>query len=287
MKTLILAGGHGTRLGEETAVRPKPMVEIGGKPILWHIMNIYAAYGFNEFVVALGYKAEMIKQYFLNYHYMQASMTVHLASGRVDVRNGNAEDWLIHLVDTGVHTQTGTRIKQICRWVGPETFMLTYGDGVADIDIRRLLAFHKSHGRLATVTAVRPTSRFGNLEMDGDLVIRFSEKSQLAEGWINGGFFVLEPGIVDYIEDGDVTFERGPMEDLAKDAQLVAFRHNGFWQCMDTLRDVKFLNSLWDTGNASWLTPRQQRGRKGSDSILARSKSSGHGRKRANRLVAR
>jgi len=287
MKTLILAGGHGTRLGEETAVRPKPMVEIGGKPIIWHIMNIYAAYGFNEFVVALGYKAEMIKQYFLNYHFMQASMTVHLASGRVDVRNGNAEDWLIHLVDTGVHTQTGTRIKQICRWVGPETFMLTYGDGVADIDIRRLLAFHKSHGRLATVTAVRPTARFGDLEMDGDLVIRFSEKSQLAEGWINGGFFVLEPGIVDYIEDGDVTFERGPMEDLAKDAQLVAFRHSGFWQCMDTLRDVKFLNSLWDTGNASWLTPRQQRGRKGYDSILARSKSSGHGRKRSNRLMAR
>jgi glucose-1-phosphate cytidylyltransferase len=287
MKAVILAGGLGTRLGEETTLKPKPMIEIGGKPMLWHIMNIYALHGFNEFVIALGYKAETIKQYFLNYHYMQASMTVHLASGRVDVHNGNAEDWLIHLVDTGVDAQTGTRIKQICRWMGRETFMLTYGDGVADIDIRHLLTFHKSHGRLATITAVRPTARFGDLEMDGDLVIRFAEKSQLAEGWINGGFFVLEPSIMDYIEDGNVTFERGPMEHLARDGQLVAFRHNGFWQCMDTLRDVKFLNSLWETGNAQWLTSKQQRGRKRYDSILARPKSSGHGRKRSNRLVAR
>ena len=289
MKVVILAGGMGTRLGEETAFRPKPMIEIGGKPVLWHIMKIYAAHGFNEFVIALGYKAETIKQYFLNYHHLQANMTVHLASGRVDTYSGDAEDWLVHLIDTGLHAQTGTRIKRLRQWIGPESFLLTYGDGVADIDIRGLLAFHKSHGRLATVSAVRPTARFGDLEMDGDLVTHFAEKSQLAEGWINGGFFVLEPGIFDYIEDNDVMFERDPMDNLARDGQLVAFRHEGFWQCMDTMRDVKFLNSLWDRGNAPWLSQVKNASIDGvrDDGILAGPTRPGHRRKRSNRLVAR
>jgi len=260
VKTVILAGGQGTRLAEETAVRPKPMVEIGGKPILWHIMNIYAAYGFKEFIVALGYKAEMIKQYFLDYPCIRGSVTVDLASGRVEAHDGYREDWLVHLIDTGIDTQTGTRIKKLRQWIGSETFLLTYGDGVAGIDIRRLVRFHESHGRLATVTAVRPPARFGDLEFDGNMVAHFAEKSQLAEGWINGGFFVLEPGVLDYIGDDDVIFERGPMENLAKDRQLAAFRHEGFWQCMDTLRDAKLLNSLWDSGHAPWVVSDRVRG---------------------------
>jgi glucose-1-phosphate cytidylyltransferase len=260
MKTVILAGGLGTRLGEETAVRPKPMVEIGGRPILWHIMDIYARHGFNEFVVALGYKSEMIKRHFLDYHYMQSSISINLASGRVDVHAGEKEDWLVHLVETGIHTQTGGRMKRLARWLGNQTFLMTYGDGVSDVDIGQLVEFHHSHGRLATVTAVRPPARFGDLEFDGDRVTRFAEKSQAGEGWINGGFFVLEPGVLDYIEADDVMFERDPMERLAQDGQLVAYRHDGFWQCMDTLRDTKLLNSLWDAGHAPWAgTPRKEK----------------------------
>lgn len=252
MKVVILAGGFGTRLQEETTIKPKPMVEIGGRPILWHIMKIYAAHGFNEFVVALGYKGEVIKDYFMNYRYRASSLTIHLNTGQTIVRDSNCEDWTVHLLDTGLHTQTGGRVKRAAQFVGNETFMLTYGDGVANVDVNRLLAFHRSHGRLATVTAVRPPARFGGLSFDGDLVVRFEEKPQIAEGWINGGFFVLEAGVADYIEGDDTFFEREPLERLGQDGDLVAYRHNGFWQCMDTLRDVRLLESLWQSGQAPW-----------------------------------
>jgi glucose-1-phosphate cytidylyltransferase len=256
MKTVILAGGQGTRLGEETSIKPKPMVEIGGRPILWHIMKIYGSQGFNEFIVALGYKREIIKRYFLDYHYMQCGMSINLGTGHVDVHDGEREDWLIHLIDTGLNTQTGGRIKSLARWIGDETFMVTYGDGVADIDISKLLDFHREHGRLATLTAVRPPSRFGDLAFDGDFVTQFLEKPQLGEGWINGGFFVLRPEVLDYIDSPETIFEREPMERLASDGQLIAFRHEGFWQCMDTLRDARLLNSLWESGNAAWMRTR-------------------------------
>ena len=252
MKTVILAGGMGTRLSEETEVRPKPMVEIGGRPILWHIMKIFAAFGHREFLVALGYKGEVIKSYFLNYYYLQNSITVNLGSGQVDVHDGPPDDWTIHLVDTGPRTDTGGRIRRLKEWLGNETFMLTYGDGVARIDVGELLAFHRRHGRLATITAVRPPGRFGGLSLEDDLVTRFVEKPQLGEGWINGGFFVLEPEILDMIEGDDTSFEREPLERLARDEQLVAYRLESFWQCMDTLRDVRFLNAVWESGEAPW-----------------------------------
>lgn len=252
MKTIILAGGFGTRLSEETVVKPKPMVEIGGMPILWHIMKIYAHYGFKEFIVALGYKGEMIKEYFMNYYYLRNNFTIHLNSGNIEVYDGNSEDWTIHLVDTGLATQTGGRIKRLENWIGDETFMMTYGDGVADIDILDLVNFHRRHGKLATVTAVRPPSRFGGLRFEGDKVIEFEEKPQIGEGWINGGFFVLEPGVLDYIGGDETIWEREPMERLARDGQLVAYRHGDFWQCMDTLRDVRLLNGLWGSGKAPW-----------------------------------
>ncbi len=252
MKTIILAGGFGTRLQEETVVKPKPMVEIGGRPILWHIMNIYAAYGYKEFIVALGYKGEVIKNYFLNYYYLRNSFSIHLGNGRVDVHDAGREDWVVHLIDTGLRTETGGRIKRLASWIGNETFMMTYGDGIASINIRKLVAFHRKHGKLATITAVRPPGRFGGLTFDGDLVARFAEKSQIGEGWINGGFFVLEPGVLDYIEGDETLFERDPLEQLALDRQLVAYRHDDFWQCMDTLRDVRLLERLWAEGRALW-----------------------------------
>ena len=252
MKVAILAGGHGTRLQEETEVRPKPMVEIGDKPILWHIMSIYAAHGFSEFIIALGHKGEVIKNYFLNYYYLRNSFSVHLASGDAEVHGGDREDWLVHLVDTGFDTQTGGRIKHLQQWLGNATFMMTYGDGVARINVQDLVAFHKSHRKLATITAVRPPARFGGLTFEGDRVARFLEKPQIGEGWINGGFFVLEPGVVDFIEGDDTVFEREPLERLAREGQLVAYRHDDFWQCMDTLRDVMFLQSLWGLGKAPW-----------------------------------
>lgn len=252
MKVVILAGGMGSRLQEETVVKPKPMVEIGSRPMLWHIMKIYDAYGYKEFVIALGYRGEVIKNYFLNYYYLRNDFSIHLANGRVDVHDGGHEEWLVHLIDTGLDTQTGGRIKRLAPWLGGQTFMLTYGDGVADIDIQGLVAFHRRHGRLATVTAVRPPARFGGLRFHGEQVAQFEEKPQIGEGWINGGFFVLEPGVLDYIEGDEAIFERGPLERLAAEGQLMAYRHEGFWQGMDTLRDLRLLENLWESGNAPW-----------------------------------
>ena len=255
MKVVILAGGLGTRLAEETELKPKPMVEIGGRPILWHVMEIYAIHGYNEFIVALGYKGEVIKNYFLNYYYLRNDVSIRLSNGQVEVHDGSREDWLVHLIDTGLYTQTGGRIKRLAPWIA-ETFMLTYGDGVADIDIPELVAFHRGHGKLATVTAVPPPARFGGLKFQGDRVARFEEKPQIGQGWINGGFFVLEPGVLDYIEGDETFFERGPLERLAAEGQLMAYRHAGFWQCMDTLRDVRLLESLWESGEAPWIRKR-------------------------------
>ena len=253
MKVAILAGGLGTRLSEETIVKPKPMVEIGGKPMLWHIMNIYAAHGFKEFVVALGYKGEVIKEYFLNYHYHSRNLTVQLKTGDVIAHNRDGEDWTIHLLDTGIETQTGGRVKQVAEFVGHEPFMLTYGDGVSNINIAELLKFHQACGSLATITAVRPPARFGQMIFNADeQVSEFVEKPQLGEGWINGGFFVLQPEITQYIEGDQTIFEREPLERLALDGQLKAYRHAEFWSCMDTLRDVQLLNKLWEDRDAPW-----------------------------------
>jgi glucose-1-phosphate cytidylyltransferase len=259
VKTAILAGGVGSRLMEETDVRPKPLVEIGGRPILWHIMMHYSHSGLNEFVIALGYKGEQIKKYMLDYSTLHSDLTVRTMNGDV-LRHGNAHvDWTVHLVDTGIATMTGGRIKRLQPLLGGETFMLTWGDGVSDVDLHELLAFHRAHGRLATVTAVRPPARFGHLVFEGDRVVEFSEKPQTAEGWINGAFFVLEPGVFDYI-DGDATsWEREPMEGLARDGELMAYRHEGFWQCMDTLRDKLLLQRLFDSNQAPWMTWRQDR----------------------------
>lgn len=252
VKVVILCGGRGTRLQEETTYRPKPMLEIGGRPILWHIMKLYAAHGFNEFVIALGYKGDVIKDYFLNYRYRASSLTVRLGTGEITIQDGDCESWTVHLLDTGLDTQTGGRVKRAAEFIGNEPFMLTYGDGVANVDVKRLLAFHQRQGRLATVTAVRPPARFGGLSFSGDLVGEFVEKPQIGEGWINGGFFVLQPNIVDYIEGDSTIFEREPLERVAKEGQLGAYRHEGFWQCMDTLRDVRLLNNLWEGDNVPW-----------------------------------
>ncbi|HZS38696.1 MAG TPA: glucose-1-phosphate cytidylyltransferase [Polyangia bacterium] len=253
MKVVILAGGFGTRLSEETEIKPKPMVEIGGRPILWHIMKGYARHGFNEFVIALGYKGESIKEYFLNYPDHNSDLTVQTATGHVSRRKTPPEDWIVHLQDTGLETITGGRVKRLAPFL-TETFMLTYGDGVADVDLPKLLAFHRAHGKLATLTAVRPPARFGALELDGDRVTRFHEKPQAGEGWINGGFFVMEPGVLEYIDGDAIHLEREPLERLAQDGQLMVHRHAGFWQPMDTLRDVRQLNAMWSAGKAPWKT---------------------------------
>jgi glucose-1-phosphate cytidylyltransferase len=252
MKVAILAGGVGSRLSEETQLKPKPMVEIGGIPILWHIMKHYAHYDFNEFVIALGYKGEYIKKYMVDYAALSSNLTVHMKTGNVVMNENDGPDWTVDLVDTGMSTMTGGRIKRLEPYMGGETFMLTWGDGVSNVNLDDLLAFHRSHGKLATMTAVRPPARFGHMEFAGDEIVRFTEKPQTAEGWINGAFFVLEPEVFDYI-DGDATqFEKEPLERLAAEHQLMAYRHYDFWQCMDTLRDKKLLEDLWQTGNAPW-----------------------------------
>jgi glucose-1-phosphate cytidylyltransferase len=252
MKVVILAGGLGTRLTEETDRRPKPMVEIGGRPILWHIMKHYAHHGFKEFVVALGYKGDVIKRYFLDYAKLQSNLTVNLASGDVMRRGSPAEDWTVHLIDTGITTNTGGRLKRLGPVLGRETFLATYGDGVSSIDINAAVAFHHRHGKLATATAVRPPARFGDLTFDGDRISCFTEKPQIGEGWINGGFFVLEPAVLEYIVDDGTAWEREPLERLAAEGHLMAYRHEDFWQCMDTLRDLRLLESLWASGKAPW-----------------------------------
>ncbi len=257
MKVAILAGGLGSRISEETEVKPKPMVEIGGRPILWHIMKIYAHHDLTDFVVALGYKGEYIKRWMVDYCSLQSDLTVSLKNGQVSPHpngNGNGrdgEDWTIDLVDTGHDTATGGRIKRLAPYLGDATFMLTWGDGVADIDLDELLAFHRAHGKLATMTTVRPPARFGHLELEGDRVTEFSEKPQLGEGWINGAFFVLEPEVFEYVDGDDTQWEREPLERLAREGQLMAYRHTSFWQCMDTLRDKKLLEELWSNG-APW-----------------------------------
>jgi len=248
----ILAGGMGTRIQEETVVRPKPMVEIGGKPSLWHVMNIYAAHGFQEFVVALGYKGDVIKDYFLNLYTLHNDLTVDLASGKTKVHHGRQPDWRVHLVDTGPNTMTGGRIKRLGSWVGQETFMATYGDGVGDVPIREVLGFHRAHGKLATVTGVRPPTRFGGLQVENGRMVQFVEKPHGGEGWVNGGFFVFEPKVLDYIDGDDTSLELAPLERLTADGQLMAFQHRGFWQPMDTLRDKQLLEALWSSGKAPW-----------------------------------
>jgi glucose-1-phosphate cytidylyltransferase len=252
MKVAILAGGLGTRLSEETTLRPKPMVEIGGKPILWHIMHIYACFGYKEFVVALGYKGEIIKDYFLNYHYRSRSITVKLKTGEVTIHNGDGEDWIVHLLDTGAETNTGGRVRRLAEFLGDETFMMTYGDGVSNIDISRLLAFHSQQKKLVTMTAVRPPARFGQMLIDNHQVIQFREKPQIGEGWINGGFFVIEPAVTRYIQDDHTAWEFESLERIAADGQLAAYEHDDFWQCMDTMRDVHNLEKLWQDGQAPW-----------------------------------
>ncbi len=253
MKTVILCGGMGTRLSEETLVKPKPMVEIGPRPILWHILKIYAHHGFNNFVLALGFKGELIKDYFINYHPLTSNVTVDLATGKITYANPTAEDWVVQMTDTGRDTLTGGRLHRLEHMLRKEgTFMLTYGDGVADVNLKALVAFHQQHGRLATVTAVRPPARFGGITCKDDRVVEFKEKPQTEEGWINGGFMVFEPGVFDYLRGDATVLEEAPLENLARDGQLMAYKHHGFWHCMDTIRDRNLLENFWSGGNAPW-----------------------------------
>lgn len=252
MKVVILAGGFGTRLAEETDAVPKPMVEIGRRPLLWHIMRHYAHYGHKEFLVALGYKGEIVKRYFLDYHHVDRDLTISLASGRVQTTDRESDDWLVHLIDTGIDTNTGGRIRRLMNWLHQEPFMLTYGDGLSDINLDELLRFHRAQKLLATVTAVRPPSRFGGLTFDGSCVSQFTEKPQIGQGWINGGFFVFEPAVRDYLEDDTSSLEIDLLARLAAEGQLAGYQHSRFWQCMDTLRDKRLLEHLWTNGNAPW-----------------------------------
>ena len=252
MKVVILAGGLGSRLAEETEVKPKPMVEIGSRPILWHIMKHYAHFGIRDFYVALGYRGDVIKRYFVDYGTLAGSLTVKTATGQVAAHGHGSDDWEVHLIETGSSTNTGGRVKRMQPLLSDGTFLATYGDGVSDVNIDDLLRFHRSHGKLATLTAVRPPARFGGLIFNGDLVSEFTEKPQIGEGWINGGFLVLEPGVFEHLPGDDTSLEAQTMEHLARIGQLAAYRHEGFWQCMDTLRDVKLLESLWQQGRAPW-----------------------------------
>jgi glucose-1-phosphate cytidylyltransferase len=257
VKVGILAGGLGSRLAEETEIKPKPMVEVGDRPILWHILKYYSHFGFSDFSIALGYKGEYIKRWFVDYAGLASDLTISVRNGDVHKHDNRSagpvlDDWTVRLIDTGQPTATGGRIKRLAPHIGDEgTFMATWGDGVSTVDLHKLLDFHRSHGKIATMTAVRPPARFGHLEMDGDRIVEFSEKPQLGEGWINGAFFVFEPELFDYIEGDDTQFEKEPLERLAKDGELMAYRHEGFWQCMDTIRDKKLLDSLWASG-APW-----------------------------------
>ena len=254
MKAVILAGGFGTRLGEITETIPKPMAEIGGYPILWHIMNHYSKFGIKDFIVALGYKAEVIKSFFINSRNLDSDIHVDLATGRVEVISSSGVDWRVSLIDTGRESLTGQRLKRLKDVIGDETFMLTYGDGLSNVNLDRLLKFHRDRKQLVTMTAVRPVARFGELTLSGDLVSTFEEKPQLAGGWINGGFFVMEPGFLELIPPANVMLEKEPLERAASEGRLGAFRHEGFWQCMDTKRDWDYLNSLWNGGAAPWLS---------------------------------
>jgi len=252
MKVVILAGGLGTRLAEETEVKPKPMVEIGGWPILWHILKHYGHYGFREFFVALGYKGDAIKHFFMDYCNLNGDMTVRFSQGEIERHKGEKDDWTVHLFNTGQDTATGGRVKRLEKWLKDETFMLTYGDGVSDVNLQDLVSFHRAHGCAATITAVRPPARFGGLIFEGDSVAEFTEKPQVGEGWINGGFMVLEPKIFKYLDGDQSILEKDGLERLARERQLVAYRHDNFWQCMDTLRDKRLLESLWQQGKAPW-----------------------------------
>jgi glucose-1-phosphate cytidylyltransferase len=252
MEVVILAGGLGTRLSEETDIKPKPMVEVGGKPILWHIMKIYENYGFNNFTLALGYKGEVIKDYFINYHAHSSDLAINLKNGEVSFSNQVSEDWNVSLINTGISSMTGGRLLRL-RDKLKATFMLTYGDGVSDVNLQELLKFHKSHGKIATVTAVIPSARFGGMHVDDGKVLNFKEKPQSGSGWINGGFFIFEPSIFDYLDDDTTVLEHKPMEKLVNDGELMAYQHHGYWQCMDTIRDRESLQEIWDSGNASWL----------------------------------
>lgn len=253
-KVIILAGGFGTRLREETVFKPKPMIEIGGKPILWHIMKLYSYYEFNDFILCLGYKGEIIKDYFLKYHYLNNDFTISIRDNKIELSDfENHENWNVTLADTGLRTQTGGRLKRVKKYIGDKTFMATYGDGVADINLKNLLKFHKKHGKIATITAVRPPSRFGELIIDEqNSVVEFSEKPLVSLGWINGGFFVFEPEVFDYIKGDQTYFEREPLENLAKDGELMSYLHSGYWRGIDTLREVTALNDEWNGGMAGW-----------------------------------
>ncbi|OAX46344.1 glucose-1-phosphate cytidylyltransferase [Paenibacillus sp. AD87] len=253
MKVVILAGGYGTRISEESHLKPKPMVEIGGKPILWHIMKLYSHYGFNDFIICLGYKGYVIKEYFAHYFLHESDVTFDFTTNQQVIHHIHAEPWKVTLVDTGLETMTGGRLKRVREYLNNEPFMLTYGDGVSDVNIKELVEFHQSHGKQATVTTVQPNGRFGSLELDGDSnVLGFKEKPKGDNGWINGGFFILNPIVIDYIEDDQTIFEEEPLRNLALNNQLQAFKHSGFWQPMDTLRDKNYLEELWMKGNAPW-----------------------------------
>ena len=253
MKVVILAGGLGTRLSEETDLKPKPMVEIGGKPILWHIMKIYSHYGFNDFIICCGYKGYLIKEYFANYFLHQADVTIDLKKNEIDIHNSHAEPWKITMVDTGLNTMTGGRLKRVEKYIGKQTFMLTYGDGVGSINLLELYSFHKSHGKMATLTAVQPMGKFGSIDIKNNQIESFQEKPKGDGAWVNGGFFVLEPQIFNYIREGDNTiWERKPLEQLTQEQQLMAFQHDGFWRPMDTLRDKIELEQMWNSDKCEW-----------------------------------
>jgi glucose-1-phosphate cytidylyltransferase len=253
MKVVLLAGGFGTRLSEETHLKPKPMVEIGGKPILWHIMKIYAEHGFNEFVICLGYKGYVIKEYFANYYLHQSDVTFNMANNDMEIHSSSAEPWKVTLVDTGLHTMTGGRVKKVKPYLNDEPFLLTYGDGVSDVDIKELVKMHKAHGKKVTVTSVQPSGRFGALDISADSqVLSFLEKPKGDGSWINGGFFVCEPSVLDYIDEDSTIFEQAPLMNLAKEGEMMTYKHDGFWQPMDTLREKDNLEKAWQSGNAPW-----------------------------------